>query len=187
MNLLNKLIGKKQSSSCPPRQVPYRDEFYLGMAFWAASRSKDPNTQCGAFIISKDNIPLGWGYNGPPQKINDNDVIWSRPEKYDFITHAEVNAIHYAPKNLDGSTIYVTGKPCKDCMLHIVRAGISRVVYFPYKGPDKTSMLADPQISMKTEEIARKAGVSLEEFSNKLDWMVERMNWMKSIGIFSID
>ena len=167
-----------------PREVPDRDSFYIAMAFWAASRSKDPNSQCGAFIISEQNEPLGWGYNGPPKKINDHDITWTRPEKYDFIVHAEVNAIQHARGNLENSTIYVTAKPCKSCMLNIVSSGIKRVVYFPFKSKDKNSMLCSTEISEKTSKIAKLGDVVLEEFTQDLNWMLERINWMKSEGIF---
>lgn len=165
-----------------PRIVPDRDEFYLGMAFWAASRSKDPRTQCGAFIISADNTPLGWGYNGPPANIRDTDISWGRPEKYDFIDHAEVNAIEYARGDLRGATMYVTAKPCKDCMKDIVRKKISRVVWFPTKH-DASSMLA--QVDMeKTDEIARLGNVRLEKYEGNLNWMRDRIQWMEELGVF---
>lgn len=170
--------------STNPRKVPDRDSFYIGMAHWAASKSKDPNSQCGAFIISKENEPLGWGYNGPPKKIKDDDVVWKRPEKYDFLIHAEVNAIQHARGDLNDSTIYVTAKPCKSCMLSIVSAGISRVVYFPYSSNDKNSMLSNLEISEKTDEIARLGNVSLEKFDKDLNWMLERIEWMKNANIF---
>jgi dCMP deaminase len=167
-----------------PRDVPDRDSFYIAMAFWAASRSKDPSSQCGAFIIGENNEPLGWGYNGPPKKIKDTDITWTRPEKYDFIVHSEVNAIQHAHGNLENSTMYVTAKPCKSCMLHIVSSGIGRVVYFPFRPKDKSSMLCNVEISEKTDKIAQLGNVVLEEFNQNLDWMLERINWMKSEGIF---
>lgn len=167
-----------------PREVPDRDSFYIAMAFWAASRSKDPSAQCGAFIISEQNEPLGWGYNGPPKKIKDADIPWTRPEKYDFVVHAEVNAIQHAHGNLENSTIYVTAKPCKYCMLSIVSSGIKRVVYFPYVSNDKNSMLSDQEISFKTDKIAKLGNIVLEKFNGNLDWMLERINWMKSQKIF---
>jgi dCMP deaminase len=167
-----------------PREVPDRDSFYLGMAFWAASRSKDPNTQCGAFIISKENEPLGWGYNGPPKRIDDTKICWSRPKKYDYIIHAEINAINYARGELYGSTIYVTAKPCKNCMLNIVNVGIKKVVYFPYKSKDNNSMLSDPLMSDKTDEISYLSNVELCEFRGSLNWMLSRIDLFKSIGIF---
>ena len=42
------------------------DEYFMGVALLAAKRSKDPNTQVGACIVSTDNIILSTGYNGFP-------------------------------------------------------------------------------------------------------------------------
>ena len=36
----------------------------MGVAMLAARRSKDPNTQVGACIVSQDNIIISTGYNG---------------------------------------------------------------------------------------------------------------------------
>ena len=41
------------------------DEFFMGIAKLAAGRSKDPNTQVGACIVSEDNRILSIGYNVP--------------------------------------------------------------------------------------------------------------------------
>ena len=38
----------------------------MGVAILAAQRSKDPNTQVGACIVSNDNKILSIGYNGMP-------------------------------------------------------------------------------------------------------------------------
>ena len=43
------------------------DEYFMGIAMLAAKRSKDPNTQVGACIVSPDNIIISTGYNGMPQ------------------------------------------------------------------------------------------------------------------------
>ena len=42
------------------------DEYFMGVAFLAAMRSKDPGTQVGACIVSTDNKILSIGYNGMP-------------------------------------------------------------------------------------------------------------------------
>ncbi len=39
------------------------------LPFLAAQRSKDPNTQVGACIVSNDNKILSIGYNGMPLKL----------------------------------------------------------------------------------------------------------------------
>ena len=163
-----------------PRSVPGRDEFYMGMAFWAAAKSKDPKTQCGAVIVSSQNEPLGWGYNGPPRQIDDNNISWGRPEKYDWINHAETNAIEYSHRSTKGATIYVTGHPCKDCMLDIVTADIYRVVWFRQKTDGKSQTDPDP----KAIEIAEKGKVKIEEFSGNLNWMRDQIQMMEQSGVF---
>lgn len=43
------------------------DEYFRGVAKMSALRSKDPNTQVGACIVSNDNKILSMGYNGLPR------------------------------------------------------------------------------------------------------------------------
>ena len=47
------------------------DEYFMGIAFLSAKRSKDPNTQVGACIVSQDNKILSMGYNGFPNGCSD--------------------------------------------------------------------------------------------------------------------
>jgi len=50
----------------------------------------------------------------------------------DFTLHAEANAITHAANegiSLNGTTIYVTTSPCKECSKLIAQSGIARVVY----------------------------------------------------------
>jgi dCMP deaminase len=169
----------------PPRSVPGRDDKYMGLAFWHASFSKDPSTQVGCVIIGADNTPLGSGYNGPPREIQDNQINWDRPHKYDFIKHAEFNAMRHSHGDLRDATLYVTAKPCKGCMLDIVDRGIKRVIYFPYKGTDSASSLHDKTIEDKGDEIARLGRVQLIPFSGNLNWMRDRIEVMKEQGIFN--
>ena len=42
------------------------DEYFMGIAVLAAKRSKDPNTQVGACIVSEDNVILSTGYRSAP-------------------------------------------------------------------------------------------------------------------------
>jgi dCMP deaminase len=168
----------------PPRDVPCRDDFYMGMALWYMAKSKDPKTQNGALVISEDNTPMGWGYNGPPKQIDDDDIDWCRKgdiTKYDLVDHAEDNAIEYSCDNLEGATIYVSGRPCPPCMRKIVRAGIKRVVWFNRK-VDKGSTLADQAKVKKTEYIARKGNVKLEMFAGDLSWMEKHYEFLRQIG-----
>ena len=49
------------------------DEYFMGIAMLAARRSKDPNTQVGACIVSQDNIIISTGYNGMPKGCSDDE------------------------------------------------------------------------------------------------------------------
>ena len=48
------------------------DEYFMGIALLSAERSKDPNTQVGACIVSSDNRILSLGYNGMPIGCSDD-------------------------------------------------------------------------------------------------------------------
>ncbi len=116
------------------------DTTFMKMALVISDRSKDPSTQVGAIIVSKDHRILSAGYNGTPKGINDDDFPWTRgngsaddiESKYPFVIHAERNAVlnfRGVGTQLEGSTIYVTHFPCGECAKEIVQAGIREVVY----------------------------------------------------------
>ena len=100
-----------------------------------ADMSKD-TTKHGACLVTGRSV-VSTGYNGPPPEFDDDSVVWTRPEKYDYIVHAEANAVLaglqvlHAYKTGKQLELWVTGKPCKDCALTIVRAGITMVWYGP--------------------------------------------------------
>ncbi|KAG2591905.1 hypothetical protein PVAP13_5NG512286 [Panicum virgatum] len=43
------------------------DDYFMAIAFLSAERSKDPNRQVGACLVSQEGIILGIGYNGFPR------------------------------------------------------------------------------------------------------------------------
>ena len=54
------------------------DEYFMGVAYLSAMRSKDPNTQVGACIVSHENKILSMGYNGFPCGCDDDEFPWDR-------------------------------------------------------------------------------------------------------------
>lgn len=121
------------------------DEYFMGIAKLSAQRSKDPNTQVGACIVSDDNRILSVGYNGAPRGFDDDkDMHWDREgdfvhTKYAYVAHAELNAIlNNDRENLKGSKIYVALFPCNECAKAIIQAGISEIIYADdkYNGSD---------------------------------------------------
>ncbi len=111
------------------------DEYFMGVAALAGMRSKDPNTQVGACIVSDENKILSMGYNGFPRGCQDDEFPWEREgdmleTKYAFVTHSELNAIlNYRGGSLEGTKLYVSLFPCNECAKAIIQAGIKTVVY----------------------------------------------------------
>lgn len=112
------------------------DEYFMGIAQLSGMRSKDPNTQVGACIVSSDNKILSMGYNGFPTGCSDEEFPWDREgeqlleTKYPYVTHGELNAIlNYRGGSLEGTKIYVSLFPCNECTKAIIQAGIKIIVY----------------------------------------------------------
>ena len=111
------------------------DEYFMGVAMMSGMRSKDPNSQVGACIVSEDNKILSMGYNGFPKGCSDDEFPWAREgdslhTKYFYVTHSELNAIlNYRGGSLEGAKLYVSLFPCNECAKAIIQAGIKTVVY----------------------------------------------------------
>ena len=113
------------------------DEYFMGVAKLAARRSKDPNTQVGACIVSQEDIIISTGYNGMPKGCSDDEFPWEREgaeTKYPYVVHAELNAILNANgRDLRGSRLYVALFPCNECAKAIIQSGVKEVVYLSDK------------------------------------------------------
>ena len=111
------------------------DEYFMGVAMLSGMRSKDPNSQVGACIVSNDNKILSMGYNGFPKGCSDDEFPWAREgdpldTKYLYVTHSELNAIlNYRGGSLEGAKLYVSLFPCNECAKAIIQAGIKTIVY----------------------------------------------------------
>ena len=130
------------------------DEYFMGMAKLTAGRSKDPNTQVGACIVSHDNRVLSCGYNGAPNNFPDDNFPWDREgkpleTKYMYVCHAEANAIdNYRgnKKEFENSRIYVDLFPCNECAKRIIQSGIKEVIYLSDKYKDSDSTIASKKM-----------------------------------------
>lgn len=130
------------------------NEFFMGVAKLASKRSKDPNTQVGACIVSKDNRILSVGYNGTPNGYDDEYFPWDREgeelnTKYMYVVHAERNAIlNYrgSNKDLEGAKIYVDLFPCNECAKEIIQVGIKEVYYLEDKYKDTKEVIASKKM-----------------------------------------
>lgn len=128
------------------------DEYFMGVAVLSSMRSKDPNTQVGACIVSEDHKILSMGYNGFPKGCSDDEFPWTREgepydNKYFYTTHSELNAIlNYRGGSLEGSRMYVTLFPCNECAKAIIQAGIRTVVYADNKYAASPSVRASQRM-----------------------------------------
>lgn len=126
------------------------DEYFMGVAMLAAGRSKDPNTQVGACIVSPENIIISTGYNGMPKGCSDDEFPWARTgeeTKYPFVVHAELNAILNANgRDLRGSRLYVALFPCNECAKAIIQSGVREVLYLSDKYADTPATIASKRM-----------------------------------------
>jgi len=111
------------------------DNRFLVLAKLIGSWSKDPSTKVGAVIVDGKKRIVSVGYNGFPRGVEDSEKrLCNRQEKYDIIVHAEVNAIAFANKSVEGCTLYIDPfEPCSRCAGIIIQNGIKRVVSYKNK------------------------------------------------------
>lgn len=150
------------------------DEYFMGIALLASMRSKDPNTQVGACIVSRDNIILSTGYNGFPKGCSDDEYPWEREgadneTKYPYVVHAELNAIlNSGGRSLKDARIYVALFPCNECAKAIIQSGISEIVYLSDKYAETDGVKA-------SKSMLASAGVKLRQLVPDKDELVLKM------------
>ena len=120
---------------------PTWDQYFMRMAFLAASRANCTRRKVGAVIVKDKNV-LATGYNGPPSGAVHCDVVGCIRDDLDVPSgerhelcrglHAEQNAIIQAAVHgvsIAGSSIYITTHPCVVCSKMIMNAQIKEIVY----------------------------------------------------------
>ncbi len=142
-----------------PRTVEWWDEWFLGLAAYTSTASKDPSTQIGAVIARPNKTVVSIGYNGFPRGIEDTlERLKDRDAKYSLIVHGEINAILTAQSSVRGCVLYTYPlPPCDRCAVQIIQAGIQRVVSMRLSG-DKQERWGDSV--EKSMAYFREAGVS---------------------------
>ena len=141
------------------------DEYFMGIAFLSAQRSKDPNTQVGACIVTPDKKIIGTGYNGFPIGCSDDELPWAREgdfldTKYAYVCHAELNAILNSTKKPEGCSIYVDLFPCNECAKAIIQSGIKEIIY-------RSDKYAETDSHKASRIMLDMAGIDQRKFSPK--------------------
>lgn len=108
------------------------DEWFLSIAHTVALKSKDPHTQVGCLIVHPGTHAVrSTGYNGMIAGMTETDALWERPTKYDYVCHAESNAISLSARHgtsTEGCIAYITHFPCLPCLKLLVQSGIIQII-----------------------------------------------------------
>jgi len=120
---------------------PTYDEYFMKMAYLAASRSTCLRRKVGAVLV-KDKHVLSTGYNGPPKGLRHCDETGCLREQLGVPSgerheicrglHAEQNAIIQAAMfgvSIKDSVLYVTNTPCVVCAKMLINASVKEIVY----------------------------------------------------------
>jgi len=147
----------------------------MTLALVSSLKSKDPSTQVGAVIIDNNSKKMiSSGYNGFPRYLDDEKIPQSRPEKYLYVVHAELNAILHAQRELANCSLYVTVFPCSECMKAVIQTGMKKVVYLnDLSGNDWE------ESKKATLKLAELAGVTVTKFDQQneiIDYLLSRVN-----------
>ena len=122
-------------------------ENYMDQCIVIAKNSPDAQKKVGAVLVRVDGGEvIAQGYNGFIRGGRDKDLPTTRPEKYQYMMHAEENISLNCARNgirMDGCCVVCTLSPCSSCMRRLFNAGIT-TIYFKEKYKD-----FDKQITMK--------------------------------------
>jgi dCMP deaminase len=109
------------------------DSVFIEIAKQIGTLSYCTRAKVGAVLVKSGNV-ISFGYNGTPSGMENccEDEIDGKLVSKSEVLHAESNCILKAAKmglSTDGTTMYLTLSPCKDCAKLILQSGVKRVVY----------------------------------------------------------
>lgn len=156
------------------RKRPDWDNYFFGLAKLVSQRSHDVDTQHGCVIVDPEkHTILGCGYNGFPRDMRDNTLPTTRPEKYDWMIHAEINACSNLIVKPEIATAYVTGELCHPCLVHLWQNGIDEVLWL--SSGIKTKLI--------TNEMAKNTRKFLSQVPMKVTEVQADLSWLNGISV----
>lgn len=128
-------------------------KMYMRIAHNIATQSYCERKKVGAVLV-KNNRIISDGYNGMPASMPNCCEIDGNLTR-DEVLHAEANALAKVGKSTnssEGSVIYITLSPCKDCAKLLKQFGIIKVYYCEkYRILDGLNFLKE--VNIETEQI----------------------------------
>jgi len=169
-NKIKELLGlgkKTQAEIRKEIERPIWDYIFLLEALLWSYRSHDAETRHGCVLV-RDKTILSTGYNGFISDVDDTQLPNMRPFKYDFMIHAEHNAILNCVRNgisTNGAIAYITGVPCNNCLQYMWQANISHIVYSDFSN---TKMIDNQEYINKQKVLLK---LMNEKYSFELEFI----------------
>lgn len=115
---------------CETRSSKYK--YWMDIALAVSSRSHDAETKVGAILVRNDTgMVVATAHNGFARGAPDESLPKKRPEKYEYMIHAEENLIAHCAKSgiaVDDCKLIITLSPCVRCLRLMWQAGITKVI-----------------------------------------------------------
>jgi dCMP deaminase len=136
---------------------PSKNQNYMDIATIIAQRSHDAETKVGAVLVNNSSgAIIATGFNGFVRGADDAILPNTRPDKYEYIVHAEQNLICNSAKHgisMNNCSLICTLSPCKLCMRMLLNCGITKVIAKDlYKDFDEILKMQDIKVECKKEE-----------------------------------
>jgi dCMP deaminase len=142
-------------------------QYFLGIAKVVSLRSHDIHTQHGCVITDSHHRIIGVGYNGYPRGLDDNSLPKTRPDKYNWMIHAEKNALSNCVIRPDNGVAYVTGQCCNNCIMALHQEGIKKV----YMGNNHGTHLFDETQQAIFDTFIKMSGIEIHKVDTDFSWI----------------
>jgi len=130
-----------------------------------AENSHDTQTQVGSLLVHNETGSiLSSGFNGFIRKASDDTLPTTRPEKYPYILHSELNLmINCALNGVSTSNCFVvcTLSPCIHCCRILWQAGV-HTIYFEDKYKDFGKQLCMKDLQLNLQRVGKYYKLDLE-------------------------
>lgn len=133
-------IVRNRSQVLQDKQLDW-DRYFLEMLDLVKKRSPDKETKV-ACILTENNRVISCGFNGWPSHID--NLPNTRPDKYPFMVHSEINAIANLLVKPTNPTAYLTHYPCNVCLKALWQISCRRIIvpknrkFFSFSEDDQT-------------------------------------------------
>lgn len=143
----------------------------MKMAHEVKEMSPDSETKVGAIMLSEEGRIIASSFNGFLRGAPDKKLPNTRPEKYEFIQHAERNMLYncaYEGIRTKNTTIICTLSPCLECLRACFQSGVKTIIfdelYHRFSGIDFYENL--PDVKVKATKATGFTILNMERFDD---------------------